>query len=119
MADAPDPHCRISKVRLRSNIVLFPGTSRPDLPVAKQPNVAVMAFLARMFERAKRGDMQGIVAVWIDHDGATTHNWAGAQQFPCGLMIGGLHLAAHDLSQVSLEAWAKACEDTDYDPEPA
>lgn len=99
-----DPHCRIRKIKPRGNVQLFPGTVAPELPARKQPNEIVIDMLETLLDRARRGDVQGLAAAWINGDGSTASNWAGGQQYGCSLLLGALGMLETEYAETALAA---------------
>lgn len=108
-----DPHCRIGKIKPRGNIVLFPGTTAPELPVNRQPNEPTITLLRDALRKAERGEIIGAATVLVLPEGGTVHNWAGADEHPCSVLLGGLKLLSDDISDRALHP--RAAEFIDYD----
>lgn len=112
MKSAPDPRCKIGRIKPKGNITLFPGVKAPDVPVNRQPNAPTIALLRDALAKAECGEITGVAAVLVLDTGNTMHNWAGADHSPVSVLLGGLTLLSDDISSASLRATPEL---VDYD----
>lgn len=69
-------HCRIGRVTPKGNIVLFPGTPAPELPVNLQPEASIVELLEGLLARARTGELRAVAAAYVKTGDYTSFNWA-------------------------------------------
>jgi hypothetical protein len=106
-----DPHCRIGKITPKGNIELFPGVTDFELPARQQPDEGVINLLAHLIEGAAEGHIRGVAIAWIEHTGNTASDWAGGEGYVPTLLLGTLHILAHNYASKTVQGSDRLAED--------
>lgn len=60
-----------------ATVLAMPGITRPDRDAAAQPNPKVIAYLEKILDRAKAGEVQSVAMAFVRANGYPSYGWHG------------------------------------------